>query len=159
MPLRLIMQALFLQQLHTHQTVKDCSDSFRYVQASELTITGTLTPNSASPYDGCPHSTSLSNKEYDSASFRIQTLEKEIMSLKKSLQCENSTKVPSFRISGLDGSSAMRRRKPLGQVRGCIGFGSTSWGSQRRCAGRILKLFRRIAMLGKGKGKGKGMMK
>ncbi|XP_078156165.1 phototropic-responsive NPH3 family protein [Carex rostrata] len=159
MPLRLIMQALFLQQLHTHQTVKDCSDSFRYVQASELTITGTLTPNSASPYDGCPPSTSLSNKEYDSASFRIQTLEKEIMSLKKSLQCENSTKVPSFRISGLDGSSAMRRRKPLGQVRGCIGFGSTSWGSQRRCAGRILKLFRRIAMLGKGKGKGKGMMK
>ncbi|KAJ4762764.1 BTB/POZ domain-containing protein [Rhynchospora pubera] len=153
MPLRLIVQALFLQQLHTHQALKDCSDSFRYMQSSELAVTGTLTPNSASPFDGCPPSTSLSNKEYESASFRIQALEKEIISLKKSLQCENSAKVPSFRVMGLDGSNTSKRRKPLGQVKGCVGFGSMTWGSQR-CAGRILKLFRRIGLLRKGKGKG-----
>jgi hypothetical protein len=153
MPLRLIVQALFLQQLHTHQALKDCSGSFRYMPSSELAMTGTLTSNSASPYDGCPPSTSLSNKEYESASFRIETLEKEIMSLKNTLRCENSTNVPSFRVSGHDGSSTIRRRKPLGQVKGCIGFGSTTWGSQRRCASRMLKIFRRIALLGKVKGK------
>jgi NPH3 family len=66
MLLRLIVQALFLQQLHTHQALKDCFDSFWYVPSDELAITGTLTSNSASSYDVfSPSTTSLSNKEYE----------------------------------------------------------------------------------------------
>ncbi|KAJ3672990.1 hypothetical protein LUZ60_006364 [Juncus effusus] len=143
MPIRLIVQALFIQQLHTHQTLKDCTDSFRYT--TELTGTGTFTPKSTSPYGKgpiCPPSSSLSNRDYESASFRIQALEKEIVTLKQSLRCKNDQgEVKACRVSG---------RNPFGQVRGCIGFNSIS---QRKCGSRILKIFKRIGLLGKGKRK------
>lgn len=36
MPLRLIVQALFVQQLNTHRAFKECSDSFRYAHGVEF---------------------------------------------------------------------------------------------------------------------------
>ncbi|KAF3783652.1 BTB/POZ domain-containing protein [Nymphaea thermarum] len=39
MPLRLIVQALFVQQLNTHQAVKDCSESFRFTHSCEFSDT------------------------------------------------------------------------------------------------------------------------
>ncbi|KAG1342174.1 BTB/POZ domain-containing protein [Cocos nucifera] len=187
MPLRLIVQALFVQQLHTHQAFRDCSDSFRYMQCGEFS--GSL-PSSRcqlpksqnlaeSPYQqgtskgetvGTPlgsllhkdlsvEQAEITKAEYESTSFRIQALEQELMSLKQSLQCKNMLKgsahkvpkKPSFRLSGLERKTVVKRRNPLGQVSSCIG--SMSWTSQRKYANRLLKIFRRIALLGRGQSK------
>ncbi|XP_072977260.1 BTB/POZ domain-containing protein At5g48130 [Typha angustifolia] len=183
MPLRLIVQALFVQQLHTHQAFKDCSESFRYINCREFS--GTIpssrcqflksenigeTPykqatgmeeNISAPLSSVLHnglaiqSTGLSEGEYESTSFRIQALEQEIFSLKQSLQRKNSSKesaqknprIPSFRLLRLERRATVTKRNPVGQARSCIG--SMSWTSQRKYANRILKVFRRIVMLGK----------
>ncbi|CAN6470575.1 unnamed protein product [Victoria cruziana] len=39
MPLRLIVQALFVQQLNTHQAVRDCSESFRLAHSCDFSDT------------------------------------------------------------------------------------------------------------------------
>ncbi|OVA15116.1 BTB/POZ-like [Macleaya cordata] len=186
MPLRLIVQALFVQQLNTHQAFKNCSDSFRYEQYADFS--GSLwssryaNPMAMSqvlgetPYkeangeetavrplgflmqkDLAMQRSEFSRSDYESTSFRIQTLEQELVSLKRSLQWQTiyAGSEPIFdrpegmRPFGLEGRSSSKKRNPLGQVTSCIG--SVSFSSQRKYANRILKVFRRITLLGRGK--------
>ncbi|GAB4859354.1 hypothetical protein Ancab_010817 [Ancistrocladus abbreviatus] len=185
MPLRLIVQALFVQQLNTQQTFKECSESFRYIHDAEFSgsICSSRYPNfksqslGESPYmDGGEtdsrhlncllvqkdlgiQGTDISKTEYESTSFRILNLEHELMSLKKSLQLQKSSKnteqiaaaPKTAKPFGLEGKSLSRKRNPLGQVAGCIG--SVNLASQRRYASRILKIFQRIVWFGRGKQK------
>ncbi|KAK4369334.1 hypothetical protein RND71_013126 [Anisodus tanguticus] len=187
MPLRLIVQALFVQQLNTQQAFKECSDSFRYANCGEYSgsLSSTIYPNSKSqnlvesPYmegsEGCSKPLSfllkdsvqkskLSRKEYESTSFRIQSLEEELMSLKKSLQLQHISKKTetiskkvepvspnrkSLRPYSLEGRTPSKKRNTIGQVTSCIG--SVNFSSQRRYATRLLKVFRRITLFGRGK--------
>ncbi|XP_050383181.1 BTB/POZ domain-containing protein At5g48130 [Argentina anserina] len=189
MPLRLIVQALFVQQLSTHQAFKECSDSFRYVHCGEFSgsLSNSRCPNSKSqnlgdcpsPYtDGAEPASSrplsillqkdlvnqrpdLSRKEYESTSFRIQNLEQELMSLKRSLQWQSISKkkelvsatVPSIKPYSKESRSMSKKGNPLGHATGCIG--SMNFASQRRYASRLLKVFRRISLFGSRKQKRK----
>lgn len=185
MPLRLIVQALFLQQMNTHQAFKECSDSFRYAHCGEFSgsLSSSRYPNSKSqnlgesPYiDGEPGSrpssfllqkdpvmqrSELSKKDYESTSFRIQNLEQELMSLKRNLQWQSmskkteqiSNKSQSLKSYGLDGKTLSKKRNTLGQATGCIG--AVNFASQRKYASRLLKVFRRITLFGRGKSKRK----
>lgn len=180
MPLRLIVQALFVQQLHTHRAFTECSDSFRCMHSGELVpgAGGGYTPSpgcpaiptsqplsSSSPYDSHrgPRDAKLRARDdasdYETASFRIQALEQEIISLKQTLQRHNTLKgsasarreregkEPSFRVAADAGTPAIIKRRTT--VSGsCIG--SMRWGSQRRCASRILRVFARLAVFGRG---------
>ena len=118
MPLRLIVQALFVQQHNTHQAFKECSDSFRYVHCGEYSgslsssrcqYSKSLHPGESPLFTDGAEPTSgplsfllqkeasdqrleISRKEYESTSFRIQNLEQELMSLKSSLQWQNISK-------------------------------------------------------------------
>ncbi|KDP29896.1 hypothetical protein JCGZ_18465 [Jatropha curcas] len=167
MPLRLIVQALFVQQLNTHQVFKECSDSSRFAHCGEFSgsLSSSRCPNSKSqnlaesPYsDGAePVSKTLnfllqndiaaqryelSRKEYESTSFRIQNLEQELLSLKQSMK-----------PYGMESRSLSKKRNPVGQVTGCIS--SVNFASQRRYASRLLKVFRRITLFGNRKSKTK----
>ncbi|KAK9285691.1 hypothetical protein L1049_024890 [Liquidambar formosana] len=186
MPLRLIVQALFVQQLNTHQAFKECSDSFRYAHCGEFSgsLSSSRCPNSKSqnlgesPFidggeegsrplsfllqkDIAMQKSEFSRKDYESTSFRIQNLEQELMSLKRSLQWQNIPKktepildkTQSLRPYGLEGRSLSKKRNPLGQVSACIG--SVNFTSQRKFASRLLKVFRRITLFGRGKSKRK----
>lgn len=187
MPLRLIVQALFVQQLHTHQAFRDCSDSFRYMHCGEFSgslpssrsqLPKSQTP-AESPYkqgtikgetvgtslgsllhrDLSVEEAEIAKADYESTSFRIQALEQELMSLKQSLQSQNmmkgsvhkDPKTHSFRLSGLERKAVVKRRSSPGQASSCIS--SMSWTSQRKYANRLFKIFRRIALLGRGKSK------
>jgi hypothetical protein len=177
MPLRLIVQALFVQQLHTHRAFTECSDSFRCMHSGELVpgAGGGYTPSpgcpaiptsqplsSSSPYDS--HRGPRDASDYETASFRIQVLEQEVISLKQTLQRHNTLKgsasarreregkEPSFRVAADAGTPAIIKRRAT--VSGsCIG--SMRWGSQRRCASRILRVFARLAVFGRGRSRGK----
>ncbi|KAJ6815403.1 F-box proteinisoform X1 [Iris pallida] len=191
MPLRLIVQALFVQQLHTHRAFKECSGSFRYINYGEFS--GSISSSRGqvpvsqnlgeSPFKqepgegevaatGPPLGTLLKKEaasqrseftkaDYESTSFRLQALEQELVSLKQSLRWQNvskgsdhvAQKTESFRLFKSEGRSVAKKRNALGQAGSCIG--SMSWATQRRYAGRVLKVFRRITLLGKGKSKTK----
>ncbi|XP_068640940.1 BTB/POZ domain-containing protein At5g48130 [Aristolochia californica] len=179
MPLRMIVQALFVQQLNTHQAFKDYSDSFRFAQFSDnsgsLSGSGCQNPKSQqmaeSPYkrDGAESASgtlsflqekdlNLQRKEdYESTSFRIQSLEQELVSLKKNLQWQHISKGPeqktaqSFRL--LEKRSLRKKAKPVPQVTTCIG--SVNWASQRKYASRLLKIFQRLTMFSSSKSKRK----
>lgn len=195
MPLRLIVQALFVQQINTHQAFKECSDSFRYANYGDLS--GSLSSSrgpysrsqnlgespSPSPYatDGPEMGSSnsgplgfllqkdimmqkfkLSTAEYKSTSFRIQNLEQDLMSLKRSLQLQNIVTKTEPNLSktqkivkpyGLESRSLSKKRNPVGQVTSCIS--SVNFASQRKYASRLLKVFRRIAWFGSRKPKRK----
>lgn len=186
MPLRLIVQALFAQQLNTHQAFKECSDSFRYAHCGDFSgsLSSTRCPNSKSqnlgesPYtDGAePGSRPLScllqkeltmqrpefsRQEFESTSFRIQSLEQELMSLKRNLQWQNiskrtepiSTKTQGMKPYGMESRSLSKKRNPLGQVTSCIG--SVNFASQRKYASRLLKVLRSITLFGSRKPKRK----
>ncbi|XP_058070707.1 BTB/POZ domain-containing protein At5g48130 [Magnolia sinica] len=189
MPLRLIVQALFVQQLNTHQAFKDCSESFRYTHCSEpsgsLSSSRYQLPKSQNLGESpCKQgnqegetvnmplgyliqkdlplqSSELDKDDLESTSFRIQSLEQELMSLKRTLQQQSTSKgsqqfpgkTKSFRISGLEARSASKKGKPLSQTSSCIG--SVNWATQRRYVGRILKIFRKMALFGRGKSKRK----
>ncbi|KVI10645.1 hypothetical protein Ccrd_010951 [Cynara cardunculus var. scolymus] len=117
MPLRLIVQALFVQQLSTHKALKECSDSFRYAQCGDFSgsLPSSRYANSRSQNlvdspcvdledtrnrplsfllqtDLVSQKPELSSKDYESTSFRIQTLEQQLMTLKRSLQLQNTSK-------------------------------------------------------------------
>ncbi|XP_062107232.1 BTB/POZ domain-containing protein At5g48130 [Humulus lupulus] len=164
MPLRLIVQALFVQQLNTHQAFKECSDSFRYVHCGEYS--GSLSSSRCqysrslhpgdSPFTEGAEPTSrplslllqkeatgpeFSRVEFESTSFRIQNLEQELVSLKKSL---HSTKQQSLKPFGKDDRTLSKKMNPLGQVTSCIG--SVNFASQRKYASRLLKIIRRITL-------------
>ncbi|KAL6656859.1 hypothetical protein ACP70R_004639 [Stipagrostis hirtigluma subsp. patula] len=196
MPLRLIVQALFVQQLHTHRAFTECSDSFRCAHSGELVPgAGAYTPSPGCP--AVPTSQPLScssayagtqashdappprdaklratrgdddgGSDYETASFRIQALEQEIVALKRTLQRHNTLKgsarrdgggkEPSFRVASSSSdaaapAAAVRRRAAVSGS--CIG--SMRWGSQRRCASRILRVFARLAVFGRGRSRGK----
>ncbi|CAN6205899.1 unnamed protein product [Urochloa humidicola] len=187
MPLRLIVQALFVQQLHTHRAFTECSGSFRCVHSGELVPgAGLYTPSpgcpaiptsqplsSGSPYEShrapAPRERDARLRarddasDYETASFRIQALEQEIISLKQTLQRHNTlkgssrrdgagNKEPSFRVAtDANAPAAIKRRAAVSGS--CIG--SMRWGSQRRCANRILRVFARLAVFGRGRSRGK----
>ncbi|KAJ8554511.1 hypothetical protein K7X08_025189 [Anisodus acutangulus] len=187
MPLRLIVQALFVQQLNTQQAFKECSYSFRYANCGEYSgsLSSTIYPNSKRqnlveiPYmegsEGCSKPLSfllkdslqrseLSRKEYESTSFRIQSLEEELISLKKTLQLQHISKqtetiskkvepispnCKSLRPYGLEGRTPSKKRNTIGQVTSCMGF--VNFSSQQRYATRLRKVFRRITLFGREK--------
>ncbi|GLT74560.1 hypothetical protein SLA2020_463480 [Shorea laevis] len=185
MPLRLIVQALFVQQLNTHQAFKECSESFRYTGPFSGSVPSSRCPNTKSltlgesPYtDGAEEGSSkplsfllqnelaidecdFSRKDYESTSFRIQNLEEELMSLKRTLQLHNmsknsgsnSNKTKSSKTHGLGKRSVSKRGNPFGQETGCIG--SVNFASQRRYASRLLKVICRFALFGTRKSKRK----
>ncbi|XWS75858.1 hypothetical protein CRYUN_Cryun01aG0127900 [Craigia yunnanensis] len=171
MPLRLIVQALFVQQLNTHQAFKECSDSFRFTEQFSRSLSSSRCPNSRSqnlgesPYkDGAetdskplsllPQNDLAMERNYESTSFRLQNLEQELLSLKKSLQRHNMSKKTdsnpnksqSKKPYGLESRSLSKRRNPFGQVTGCIG--SVNFASQRKYASRLIKIFRRFSLFG-----------
>jgi hypothetical protein len=172
MPLRLIVQALFVQQLHTHRTFTECSDSFRCMHSGELVPgAGAYTPSpgcpaipisqsqplsSSSPYESHrappPRDAKLrardDTSDYETASFRIQALEQEIISARR----DSAGKEPSFRVTtDANAPAAIKRRATVSGS--CIG--SMRWGSQRRCASRIMRVFARLAVFGRGRSRGK----
>lgn len=161
MPLRLIVQALFVQQLNTQQAFKECSDSFRYTHCSGRSPSSSKCHfSSKSPYTD---DTDLGTKplgfllqkdqntkpdvpenEYESTSFRIQSLQHELMSLKRSLRWQKTAGVGLVKEKddgGLDPRSMSKRRSNLGQMSGCIVF-----SSRRKYVSRIMKVFRRITL-------------
>ncbi|CAN1201341.1 BTB/POZ domain-containing protein At5g48130 [Linum perenne] len=151
LPLRLIVQILFVQQLSTHHAFRECSDSFRYAQCGDFS--GILTSSS------CPKSQNLSEspytkesetlnfylqkeltserwdfsrKEYESTSFRIHSLEQELVSLKKTIQLQKGDKIESIKSYGMELRSLSKKRNQVGQVTGCIN--SVNFTSQRKYA-------------------------
>uniref|UniRef100_A0A7N0VF68 Phototropic-responsive NPH3 family protein n=1 Tax=Kalanchoe fedtschenkoi TaxID=63787 RepID=A0A7N0VF68_KALFE len=183
MPLRLIVQALFLQQLNTQQAFKDCSESFRYTDGD---LSGNLSsskcPKSESVHPGespyfehhqgrtlsfllqrepARQGQERSRRDYESASFRIQNLEQELLLLKSSIQQQAlSKKVETLPVKSqktvpyrLEQRSQSKRRNPFGQTSGCIY--STTFASQRKCAGKLLKIFQKVTLFGRGKPKTK----
>ncbi|KAM7277087.1 hypothetical protein ACFE04_018953 [Oxalis oulophora] len=165
MPLRLLVQALFVQQLNAHQIFKDCSDSFRHTNCGgefSGSLLSSRCPNSTtqilddSPYtEGDSKSLSyllqkdvemarceFSRNEYESTSFRIKNLEQEIVLLKKSLQWQSMGNNTDSKLVKRQSS----KRNPIAQVPGCIG--SVNFATQRKYANRVMKVFRRIILLG-----------
>ncbi|KAK6141230.1 hypothetical protein DH2020_025027 [Rehmannia glutinosa] len=184
MPLRLIVQALFVQQLNTQQAFKECSDSFRYTTHCGGEHSGSLSSSRyansksqnlvESPYvNGSeggsrplgfllqkdssirrPHDqlgSDLSRMDYESTSFRIQSLEKELMSLKRSLQLQQKNPKKIEPVSGLFERRITKKKIPVGQVTSCIG--TVNFASQRKYANRILKVIQRIRLFGRGRSK------
>ncbi|XP_076896152.1 BTB/POZ domain-containing protein At5g48130-like [Bidens hawaiensis] len=117
MPLRLIVQAFYVQQLSTHKALKECSDSFRYAHYGDFSgsIPSSRFANSRSQNlaespcvdvddtsnqplgfllqkDSEKEKPELCKKDYESTSFRIQTLEQQLMVLKRSIQLQNTSK-------------------------------------------------------------------
>ncbi|KAI3769565.1 hypothetical protein L6452_00674 [Arctium lappa] len=186
MPLRLIVQALFVQQLSTHKALKECSDSFRYAHCGDFSgsLPSSRYANSRSQNlvdspcidledtrnkplsfllqtDLVSQKPELCSEDYESTSFRIQTLEQQLMTLKRSLQLQNTSKkreqvsknVEPVRPYGLEGRTMSKKRTPLGQVTSCIG--TVNFASQRKYASRLLKVFRRFSLFGRTKPKRK----
>ncbi|KAL3624618.1 hypothetical protein CASFOL_031286 [Castilleja foliolosa] len=171
MPLRLIVQALFVQQLNTQRAFKDCSDSFRYTGSGEEYSGSLSSSRYTNESDRCvgTRSRPLSNfllqkdssvrNEYDdnmeSTSFRMESLEKELVSLKRSLRLQqkeskknidykDSTKIEPILVS-------IDRRKNEKKDWCCIG--NVSFASHRKHGNRILKLMERIGWFGRGRSK------
>ncbi|KAG8364473.1 hypothetical protein BUALT_Bualt18G0001000 [Buddleja alternifolia] len=196
MPLRLIVQALFVQQIHTQQAFKECSDSFRYTNCGEFSgsIPSSRYANSRSqnlgdsPYingsEGCSRplslllqkdistrrpaaefSSEISRNDYESTSFRIQNLEKELISLKRSLQSQQVSKKNEKRFNkiepfsenlqpyGLVERRMSKKKNGIGQVKSCIG--TVNFASQRKYVNGLLKVLRRISLFGRGRSKRK----
>ncbi|KAL4555387.1 hypothetical protein LXL04_038005 [Taraxacum kok-saghyz] len=185
MPLRLIVQALFVQQLNTHKALKECSDSFRYTHNGDFSgsLPSSRYANSKSqnlvdspcdlqdtrtkPLDFLLQKDLSSQKpelhktEYESTSFRIQTLEHQLITLKKTIELQNVSK-KGGQVSkrgelvepyGLDGRTMNKKRSSIGQVTSCIG--TMNFSSQRKYASRLLKVFRRFSLFGRTKPKRK----
>lgn len=163
MPLRLVVQALFVQQLNTHEALKECSDSFRYEAHSKefseslprsqylrespsytSRETGSRSLYSISQQNDSALQRSVqSQKDYESTSFRIVTLEQELTTLRTRLEMQSISKE-------INPSSNNRRTcnldtgKKMHPLTGCIG--SVNFASQRKYARRLLKVFRRISL-------------
>ncbi|XP_010547225.1 PREDICTED: BTB/POZ domain-containing protein At5g48130 [Tarenaya hassleriana] len=172
MPLRLIVKALFVQQLNTHQAFKECSDSFRFINngdfSGSLPRSKPLNCNESPCTDEAimPRSRPLgllmrkdaTIEEYESTSFRIQNLEHQLISLKKSLQSHNDLertepKVQRVKPLGLEKRSLSKNRNSFGEVTGCIG--SVTFTSQRKYANRLLRVLRQVTLFGSRRSKRK----
>ncbi|ERM99642.1 BTB/POZ domain-containing protein At5g48130 [Amborella trichopoda] len=179
MPLRLIIQALFAQQLKNHRVFKDCSDSFRYISHSSEFSGSQLgqiyqKPNNQrdSPYkpsengiegedegiDGAPLGSLLEREmikdQSESMRREYESTSFRVQKLEEeimSLKTKLQWRNPTKESVCLDESR--RVGKPLGHVSSCIG--SMSWVSHRKYANRLLKVFYKIRALGWGKSKRK----
>ncbi|EYU43189.1 hypothetical protein ABFS82_08G122200 [Erythranthe guttata] len=197
MPLRLIVQALFVQQLNTQKDLKECSDSFRYTNGGECSgsLSSSIYANSQSqnigdspymngseggsrplsffmnkdssmlirPHDQLIMSSDISMKDYESASFRIQTLEKEVLSLKRRLQSQKKSnkndksswkKIEpvsgNIRAHSVEERRLSKKKNGGGQVStSCIG--TANFASQRKYVNRLLKVLQRISLFGRGR--------
>lgn len=170
-----------MQQLNTQQVFKECSGSFRFARYGEFSgsLSSSRFPNSnsqtlrESPYtDGAdPSRRTLSfllqkdhamqthessRKEYESTSFRIQNLEQELISLKKSIQWQTISKKTETmsrskaegrtKLSDVEGRYSSKNRNSHEQVTGCIG--SVNFSTQRNYASRLFKIFSGIRLFG-----------
>ncbi|KAF7827381.1 BTB/POZ domain-containing protein [Senna tora] len=178
MPLRLIVQALFVQQLTTHQAFKQCShNSFRYHQSEDLSYSSRARK---SPYTATgpetnsgplgfllqkdmmmmmmvqqkkskfsPSSTSTARRDYESTSFRIQNLESEVMKLKRRLQLENiNNNIVTRNKKRNNNNNNNNDNNGVGGEVGTSCISSVNLASQRKYASRLLKVFRRITWFG-----------
>lgn len=180
MPLRLIVQALHVQQRSTHQALQDCSDSFRYTVSSKFSEN--LSRNQiigASPYvdgdetcsrtlsfflqrDFAMESSEASMNDYKLTTCRIQNIEEEILTLKEKIEVQNLSKrinkptsenVQSLKPYCLGARTLSKKRNPTGHMTGCIG--SLNFTSQRKYANSLLKVFKSLHLLGSKKVKKK----
>lgn len=128
MPLRLIFQALVVQQQNTHQVLRNQKE----FSGNLFLSSGRLQPQD----QGTAETLEITGMEYQSTSFRIQTLERELCALRRSLQKKGETMAED-------------------QVGGnCVG--SFRWGaSQRKQGDQLLKMFRGLAMWRWGRGRSK----
>ncbi|XWS31053.1 hypothetical protein CRYUN_Cryun23aG0044100 [Craigia yunnanensis] len=128
MPLRLIVQVLFVQQLNPRQAFKECSDSFRFTEQFSGSLSSSRCPYSRSlnlgespckngaETDSKPLSLLLQNdlaveRNYESTTFGLQNLEQEVMSLMKSLQWHNRFKENRFKSKQIAEYETVRLRK------------------------------------------------
>ncbi|KAK1353700.1 BTB/POZ domain-containing protein [Heracleum sosnowskyi] len=173
MPLRLIVQALYVQQRSTHQALKDCSDSFRYTVSSKFSESLSRSQIlGASPYvdgeetcsrtlsyflqrDFAIESSEVSMNDYKLTTCRIQNIEQELVTLKEKIEVQNfpkrinkptSENLQSLKPYCLGARTLSKKRKPTGHMTGCIG--SLNFTSQRKCANSLLKVFKSLHLLG-----------
>lgn len=138
MPLRLMVQALYVQHSNTQQALED---SFREASGSlgGSRPLGLLMQHEE--YSSTPQP--VSRKDYESTSFRIENLEKELMSLKKTLELQQISKRRKNRQENQVGNKNINH-----QFTSCIG--SVSFDSQRKYASRIFKILQRLTLFGGG---------
>ncbi|XP_074365517.1 BTB/POZ domain-containing protein At5g48130-like [Apium graveolens] len=173
MPLRLIVQALYVQQRSTHQALQDCSDSFRYTVSTKFSESLSRSQIlSASPYvngeetcgrtlsfflqrDLAIESSEASMNDYNITTCRIQNIEEEILTLKEKIEVQNFSKrinkpisenVQSLKPHCLGARTLSKKRNPTGHMTGCIG--SLNFTSQRKYANSLLKVFKSLHLLG-----------
>lgn len=138
MPLRLMVQALYVQHSNTQQALEE---SFRETSGSlgGSRPFGLLLQHEE--YSSTPQP--VSRKDYESTSFRIESLEKELMSLKKSLELQQ---ISNRRKNHQENQVCNKNNSH--QFTGCIGI--VSFDSQRKYANRILKILQRLTLFGGG---------
>lgn len=138
MPLRLMVQALYVQHSNTQQALEE---SFRESSGSlgGSRPFGLLLQHEE--YSSTPQP--VSRKDYESTSFRIESLEKELMSLKKSLELQQISKRRKNHQE-----NQVSNKNNSHQFTSCIG--SMSFDSQRKYANRILKIIQRLTLFGGG---------
>ncbi|XP_047311570.1 BTB/POZ domain-containing protein At5g48130 [Impatiens glandulifera] len=165
MPLRFIVQALFIQQIDTHKAFKDCSDSFRSSHYDGDQISGSLLSsryaNSRTHHHDLvetPEPLGLllqeaTALEFESTSFRILNLEQELMSLKKSLRLQNIV-VKAEQVVGKKSKKTIaggKKNRRIGEVAACID--SVSFDNHRKDVTRFLKVLWSVCFFGRGKSK------
>ncbi|CAA7393312.1 unnamed protein product [Spirodela intermedia] len=128
MPLRLIFRALFAQQQNTHQVLRGQSE----FSGNLVLSSGRLRPQDQRTAEKLE----ITRAEYQSTSFRIQTLESELYALRRNLQ--------------MKGESMAEDKMGWN----CVG--SFTWGaSQRKQADQLLKMLRGLAVWRWGWGRSK----
>lgn len=164
MPLRLMVQALLVQQLNTQQAFKhsfryNCgefsgslSGESPYMQGSRKLPLGLLMHKDSSvqmEMQGPEPCCEISRKDYESTSFRIESLEKELMSLKRNLERKNEKKRVEAVPRRMSKKKKNQNTQGLGHVGSCIG--SVNFASHRKYATRILKILQRLSLFGRGR--------
>eukprot|EP00253_Pinus_taeda_P010924 PITA_10924 len=166
MPLRLIVQAMFVQQLHTRQVLRfNNSTSSRFGDPSSRHdfLSEELKPTEKYYDDGLPLGLLLKRDaafcqaaamktEFEATSFRLKNLEQELSRMRKNIQASkenlakntgnniiSSCKSESFRMLRMDKHfESMRCRKDTG-ISTCTG--AKKWVSHRSFAHKILQAF------------------
>lgn len=151
MPLQLMVQALLVQQLNTQQAFKH---SFRYNWGEfsggsrTLPLGLLMHKDSSLQMQGPEPCCEISRKDYESTSFRIETLEKELVSLKRSLERKNEKKFVSEKVEAVPRRMSKKKNQNTMGL-GCIG--SVNYASHRKYATRILKILQRLSLFGRGR--------
>eukprot|EP01018_Ginkgo_biloba_P017576 Gb_32071 [translate_table: standard] len=178
MPLRLIVQAMFMQQLHTRQVVHsnshsmrfDCSEPSTALNSNQYSVSEDLKTR-VDYEDGLPLGLLLKRDaefrqaesmkaDFEATSFRLKNLEQELNCMKKNLQeskenhakhrhINSSVKSESFRLFRMDTYLDNRCRKSMG-ISPCIG---ANWVSHGNFAHKLLNTFQKLGRIGFGKSK------